>query len=336
MTTTSGSIPPAARSMISLQDDGFFDSMRRTTRPSIERGRQRPSTSSTRRDGGQRCRRIDAERGGPGQCEERIRCRGPARQPQVEGEVEVGPPDATLGHAPGGRRAGEAAGRAGPVVAVPTQPDAAGPADLAVHVPPQSARHPDDVAIVADGPGHEGVIGVGDDRARPGDGGERRLPVAGERLAPHPALQVVAAQVHEEDRPWSRRLRDRAEVALVRLEDGERGAAVRVQRRDEALRHVGPGRVVGDGAGRPQGLREQPARRALAVRRRDEGNLAARGEPAQGIGVDPEGDATAHRGPPAAAEAARRRGGRPPGGERDPRPAERGGRATMSCAGILA
>ena len=315
MTTTRGSLPAAARSMISLQDDGFLESMRRTTRPSMERGRQRPSTSSTRAIA------ASARAGSTPSAA------APARaKSALETEVRPGSRRSSGRSRPGPRTRSPTTCQAGIARARPhVAQDQSSPSrrsrtrqvrqtspSTSHHIPPATQTTSSWSRTDQATSGSSALATTVHGQA---SAASALLPVAGERLAPHPALQVVAAQVHQEDRPRSRGLRDRPEVGLVGLEGRVRGAAVRVEGRDQALRHVGPGRVVGDGAGRPERLGQQPARGALAVRGRDEGHLPARGEAAQGLGVELEGDAAAHRGPPPAAQAARRRGGRPAGSE---------------------
>ena len=113
------------------------------------------------------------------------------------------------------------------------------------------------------------VVAV-DDEAGVRQRGDGVAPAGGDGLELAVAVELVAEEIAEQDRPRLDAPGDLGERRLVDLEEAELRVARVEQGGGDARDEVGAGGVVGDPHARPQDLREHRRRRRLAVRRRDE------------------------------------------------------------------
>ena len=163
-------------------------------------------------------------------------------------------------------------------------------------MPALPGGHPDDVLGPGGGPGDQRVVRVGDHPA---------ALRGSQRLAPPPRhepdlrrpVHLVPAQVQQRDHARLGRLDDRGQVALVHLQDGQRGVGCLAERRGQPRLHVRAERVRGDVL--PERTKrggDQPGRGGLPVRPGDQHYLAAYRQQRKQVGFQAQPDnPTDHR-----------------------------------------
>ena len=120
--------------------------------------------------------------------------------------------------------------------------------------------------------------------------GDRTAPTLGDLLQLAVAVELVAEQVPEADRPRPDPAHHLGKMCLVELEEAELGARRRGNERgDDPGHEVRPGAVVRELEARREDLRDHRARRRLPVRRRDDGGPQRQPgrEPVERARIDP-------------------------------------------------
>ena len=153
------------------------------------------------------------------------------------------------------------------------------------------------------------IVGVVDELRLHGQCGDRLAPALGHELELAVAVELVAEEIAEADRPRPEALQELGQRALVHLEEPELGIAGAEQRRGDARDEVRARSVVREPVPRTEDLRRHRSRGRLAVRgRHDCGTRReARGQAVDRVTVELGEELARDRRPAPGAETSRQR-----------------------------
>ena len=180
-----------------------------------------------------------------------------------------------------------------PPVRAPGEVVPARRADQGVGLPARSGRGPDHPRGRADRPHHHRVVDVGHHEC---------LRVPAQRLgdraggAPHlrDPVELVAAEVEQDQHVGANRVEHRTEMQLVDLEHAQPSSRLVHQGGDRSVEHVRPGRVVRDRPAAAQRGRHEVTRGGLAVRAGDDDGGHAGRQTSQHIRAQTQRHPAAH------------------------------------------